>query len=145
MDGLSDSSSSSSSLSSPQNSPIDPYAKLAPHEKQLREREDAFYFAGLHMNGGDEGGAKNQLGAAVDAIDEYESSIDSMSNLDKMAFLLNSKVGGLSLSLESEKKRDFWEQIFNLERDNQSNYFLISHFLNSLNLSLRQSALKQNT
>ena len=57
------------------------------------------------MNGGDEGGAKNQLGAAVDAIDEYESSIDSMSNLDKMAFLLNSKVGGLSLSLESEKKR----------------------------------------
>ena len=84
-------SSSSSSSSQPH-----PYEKLAPHEKKLREQEDALYFAGLHLNGADEMGATNQLGQAIDGnIDEYESNIDGMSNLDKMAFLLNSKVGGI--------------------------------------------------
>ena len=41
-------------------------------------------------------GATNQLGNAIAGnTDDYESNIDGMSNLDKMAFLLNSKVGGI--------------------------------------------------
>ena len=93
-DGLSE--SSSSSLSSSSQKKVHPYDNLSPHEKKLREQEDAFYFAGLHLNGGDERGATNQFSNPIEGkLDDYEENIENMSSLDKMAFLINSKVDRL--------------------------------------------------